>query len=357
VEGETPGAVQLQLRRFDIDMVITTTFLRRLRLILAGCVAGCVLAAAAATGVHAQTVAVMVNGEPITDLDIEARVKFDFLSTHKQPNRQDVINELIEEKLKIKEAKKFGVDPSVSEINEAFGQMAQRMRITPDQLAASLDKQGTRADTLKQKIKADMVWGSLVRGRYKERLQVGEKDVAEAVKAEGGDEAQQGDAFEYRMQPVVLIVPKGSSPQAVELRQKDAETLRARVETCEQANQFFKSMPNAAIRETVIKTSADIPAPLRKVLDDTPIGHLTPPEVTKQGIQMVALCGRKPTSIDTPKRKEMRDKMFAKKYEETSKNYLNEVRKGSMIEYRQAAGAEDSNAEDGAGKKPKGRRN
>jgi peptidyl-prolyl cis-trans isomerase SurA len=336
-------------------MVITTTFSRRLRLLLAGCVAGCMLAAVTAGGAQAQTVAVMVNGEPITDLDIEARVKFDFLSTHKQPSRQDVINELIEEKLKIKEAKKFGVDPSVSDINDAFGQMAQRMRITPEQLAASLDKQGTRADTLKQKIKADMVWGSLVRGRYKEKLQVSEKDVNDRIKEDGGSEAQSSDAFEYRMQPVVLIVPKGSSPQALELRQKDAETLRARVETCEQANQYFKSMPNAAVRETVIKTSADIPAPLRKVLDDTPIGHLTPPEVTKQGIQMVALCGRKPTTIDTPKRKEMRDKMFAKKYEDTSNAYLAEIRKAAMIEYRQA-GAEDSNAEDGSGRK-KGRRN
>jgi peptidyl-prolyl cis-trans isomerase SurA len=336
-------------------MVITTTFSLRLRLLLAGCVAGCMLAAVTAGGAQAQTVAVMVNGEPITDLDIEARVKFDFLSTHKQPSRQEVINELIEEKLKIKEAKKFGVDPSASDINESFGQMAQRMRITPEQLAASLDKQGTRADTLKQKIKADMVWGSLVRGRYKEKLQVSEKDVNDRIKEEGGGEAQTSDAFEYRMQPVVLIVPKGSSPQALELRQKDAETLRGRVETCEQANQYFKSMPNAAVREMVIKTSADIPAPLRKVLDDTPIGHLTPPEVTKQGIQMVALCARKPTTIDTPKRKEMRDKMFAKKYEDTSNAYLAEIRKAAMIEYRQA-GAEDSNAEDGSGRK-KGRRN
>ena len=245
-----------------------------------------------------------------------------------------MINELIDEKVKIKEAKKFGVDPGASDIDQAFAQMSQRMRITPEQLAKSLEAQGVRAETLKQKIKTDMVWGSLVRGRYKERLQVGEKDVAEKVKAEGGDDAQQANAFEYRMQPVVLIVPRGSTPSAIELRQKDAETLRARVETCDQANQYFKSMPNAAIREMVIRTSADIPVNLRKLLDDTPIGHLTPPEVTKQGIEMVALCGRKPTTIDTPKRKEMREKMFAQKYETTSKAYLDEIRKGAMIEYR-----------------------
>ena len=318
-----------------------------------GCAAALLLSLGASPA-HAQTVAVMVNGEPITDFDIEQRSKLDFLSTRKPSDRKEVINALIDEKVKIKEGKKFGVDPSATDIDQAFAGMGQRMHITADQLAATLEKQGIRADTLKARIKADMVWTSLVRGRYKEKLQIGEKDVNEAVKAEGGDDQQKGEAFEYKLQPIVLIVPKGSAQSAFELRQKDAETLRGRVETCEQANQYFKSMANAAIREIVTKTSADIPPNLRKVLDDTPVGHLTPPEVTKQGIEMVALCSRKPTTIDSPKRKEMRDKMYAKKYEQTSNNYLAEIRKAAMIEYRETK-AEDSTAEDG--KKSKPRRN
>jgi peptidyl-prolyl cis-trans isomerase SurA len=329
-------------------MIMTATFLHRLRIVLPCSIAGLLFAVALPGSVRpaaAQTVAVMVNGEPITDYDIEQRSKLDFLSTHKQPSRQDVINELINDHVKIKEAKKFGVDPGVSDINGAYREMSDRMHITPDQLTASLEKSGIRPDTLKFRIKSDMVWGSLVRGRYKERLQVGEKEVNDAVKAAGGDATAQSDAFEYRMQPVVLIVPRGSPQSAFELRQKDAETLRARIETCEQANQYFKSMPNSAIRDPVIRTSADIPANLRKILDDTPIGHLTPPEVTKDGISMVALCSRKPTTIDTPQKKEIRDKMYQQKYETTSKNYLDEIRKEAMIEYRQVS-AEDSKAED-----------
>jgi peptidyl-prolyl cis-trans isomerase SurA len=283
---------------------------------------------------RAQTVVVMVNGEPITDFDIEQRSKLDFLSAHKQPARQDVINELIDEKLKIKEAKQFSVDPTASDIDQAFAQMSSRMRITPDQLTKSLETQGIRADTLKARLKADMVWTSLVRGRYKERLQVGEKDVDAAVRAEGGDEQQKADAFEYRMQPVVLIVPHGSAQGAVEARQKEAETLRARIQTCDEAKAYFKSITNAAIPDPVVKTSADIPEVLRKMLDDTPVGHLTPPEVTKQGIQMVALCARKPTTVDTPKKKEMREKIYAQKYEATAKTYLQEIRGKAMIEYR-----------------------
>ena len=312
---------------------MTTTFSHRLSSLILGCAAGLVVMACAVPS-HAQSVAVMVNGDPITSYDIEQRTKLNFLTTHKTSDRQQVINELIDEKLKIKEAKKYGVDPSASDVDQAFASMGGRMRVTPEQLTKSLESQGIRTDTLKARIRADMVWTSLVRGRYKESLQVGEKDVAAAVQAAGGDEKQEGDAFEYKMQPVVLVVPRGSAPALIEGRQKEAETLRNRVQSCAEANALFKSMPNAAIRDMVIKTSADIPQVLREVLDKTPIGHLTAPEVTKQGVEMVVLCGRNPTTVDSPKKKEIREKMYADKYEAKSKAYLQEIRKAAMIEYR-----------------------
>jgi peptidyl-prolyl cis-trans isomerase SurA len=321
---------QLQLNRLTAKMTMTTTFSSGLRALL--CVAT-IFAPLCISPAHSQTVAVMVNGEPITDFDIEQRSKLDFLSSRKQPARQDVINDLIDEKLKIKEAKKYSVDPSSSDIDESYGQMAGRMRISTDQLTKSLESQGVRPDTLKARIRADMVWTALVRGRYKERLQVGESAVNQQMKAEGGDDTQKVDAFEYKMQPVVLIVPKGAPPSSFESRQKEAETLRSHVQSCDEANSYFKSLPNAAIRDAVVKNSADIPPVLRKVLDDTPIGHLTPPEVTKQGVEMVVLCGRKPTTVDTPKRKEIREKMYTQKYEATSKAYLEEIRRAAMIEY------------------------
>jgi len=322
---------------------MTTAFSSRFPTLARFCVAGCVLALCSSSA-QAQTVCVMVNGEPITGYDIDQRSKLDFLSTHKAANRQDILNELIDEKVKIREAKKFGVDPSDSDIDQSYAQVGSRMHISADQLTKTLELQGMRPDTLKARLKAELVWGSLVRGRFKERLQVGERDVMAAVKAEGG-ELQQSDAFEYTMQPVVLIVPRGSPPSATELRQKEAETLRGRVQSCDDANSYFKTMQNAVIRESVVKTSADIPANLRKVLDDTPIGHLTPPEVTKDGIQMVALCSRKATTIDTPKKQEIRNKMFAQKFETQSKAYLQEVRKAAMIEYRECAGPMSAHGE------------
>ena len=157
-----------------------------------------------------------------------------------------MINELIDEKVKVKEGKKYGVDPAASDVDQSFASMASRMRIGSDQLTKSLESQGIRPETLKSRLKAEMVWTSLVRGRFRQSLQVGEKDVAAAVQA--GNEKLEVEAFEYQLQPVVLIVPKGSPPAAVDARRKEAEALRTRVQTCEEANAFFKSMQNAAIR-------------------------------------------------------------------------------------------------------------
>ena len=312
-------------------MTMTVALFNRLSALALGGSIALILAAGFPPSAHAQ-VACMINGDPITNFDIEQRSKLMMLSTHKMPERQVVLNELIDEKVKLREGKKFSIDPSTSDIEQSYAAMSGRMRITADQLTKQLESQGVRADTLKARIKADMVWSNLVRGRYKESLQVSEKDVNEKVKESGGDEKTDTKGLEYKMQPIVLVVPRGSGQEVTEARKKEADALRARIQTCAEANAFFKSMQNAAIRESVTKSSADIPPPLREVLDNTPIGHLTPPEVTKQGVEMVALCAREETTVDTPKKKEIRDKIFADKYEAKSKSYLAESRRASMIE-------------------------
>src|SRR5450755_68643 len=289
-------------------MIMTATSLQRLSFLRLGCAAALLLMLCA-TPSHAQTVAVIVNGDPITNYDIEQRSKLNFLSTHKPQVRKQVIDELIDKKVKIREGKKYSIDPSSSDIDGLYSGMSSRMHITPDQLTKSLASSGIRPETLKERMRAEMVWSSLIRGRFKESLQVGEKEVASAATSETPDKPDT-DSFEYKMQPIVLIVERGSPPAATEARRKEAEALRNRVQTCDEANVLFKSMQNAAIREAVTKTSADLPAALREVLDKTP------------------------TTVDTPKKKEIRDKMFVDKYEAKSKAYLQEVRKAAMIEYR-----------------------
>ena len=137
---------------------------------------------------HAQQIIVVVNGEPITALDIEQRSKN---STNCRPIRclrQEVLEELITEILKVKEAKRWGLEVSNAEVDTAFGTMANRMRMTTDQLTQVLAKAGVNATTLKHRIRADIAWPQLVRGRYQTSLQVAEKDILTAATDAKGEE-------------------------------------------------------------------------------------------------------------------------------------------------------------------------
>src|SRR5690242_595243 len=82
----------------------------------------------------AQQVAVIVNGAPITTYDIEQRIKFNTLSTHKAPSRQDVIQELIDEKLKVQVGERYKLEVSDADVENAYTNMSKRMRLTPEAL-------------------------------------------------------------------------------------------------------------------------------------------------------------------------------------------------------------------------------
>lgn len=309
--------------------MIATFFLRFAR--TASLAAAVLIVSAYGSGVMAQSVAAMVNGEAITNFDIDQRIKLTTLTTRKTPSRQEALDDLINDKIKIKEGKKYGLDLSPTDVDGAFGNMASRMRMNSDQLVKTLAGHGIRPETLKLRIKADMTWGNLVRGRFQSSFLVPEKDLAGI--GESGDKPET-ESFEYLVRPIVLIVPRGSPPATIEARRKEAELLRSRIQSCDEAQELFRAMRDAAIRDQLTKTSADLPPNLRELLDKTPVGKLTPPEVTKQGVEMVALCSRKPTKADTPAKREAREKIYNQKYEAKSKSYLQEVRKGSMIEIR-----------------------
>src|SRR5262245_12815464 len=132
------------------------------------------VAAVVAPPAQAQNAVVVVNGDPITNFDIEQRIKLNALSSGgKVPSRQEAIEELINDRVKIKEGKKFSLDMSKADLETQYAAMGARMRLSPDQLNKVLEGRGIRPETLKARLKADYIWSQLVRGRFGQNLIVG----------------------------------------------------------------------------------------------------------------------------------------------------------------------------------------
>ena len=296
---------------------------------------GAALAIAALTvmtpSAGAQTV-VVVNGDPVTQFDVDQRAKLIQISTQKTPTRNEVIEELINEKLKTQLLKRFMIDGIDKDVDTAYVNMARRMRATPKDFTENLEKQGLKTETLKSRIKADLIWGQIIRGRYQSSFQFSDKDVATRLASKNRDDANVV-GYDYTLRPILFVVPRGSPPAAFEARAKEAETLRARFQNCEEGIALARGIRFVAVRPQVVKGSAELPTALRDVLTKTELGRLTAPETTQQGVEVYALCGKR-QSENAPAKKEVRDEMYTEVFESHSKKFLKELRDQAMIEYR-----------------------
>jgi peptidyl-prolyl cis-trans isomerase SurA len=296
-------------------------------------VACLIAAAAAANTARAQQVVMIVNGDLITAYDIEQRMKFVQLSTRKPGVRSEVIDELIDDKLKVQFGRRYKIEIADSEIDQQFAEMGLRMHMSAEQLTQALAQGGVDAGTLKAKIRSDTVWQNIVRGRYQGDLQIREKDVLAAIQSVDKPEEKNQVGYEYRLRPILFLVPHGTA-QVTEARQKDAEALRGRFTDCDSGLKYARTLRDVAVRDVIVKSSSDLPPVLRDVLDKTEIGHLTAPEVTPQGVELFALCERKETKEDTPEKRQAREKIFSEKFQAKAKQLLRELRKQAMIEHK-----------------------
>jgi peptidyl-prolyl cis-trans isomerase SurA len=283
---------------------------------------------------RAQSVVVaLVDGVPITEFDITSRAKLEQLSTHKEPPRQVVLNSLIDEILEVKEAKRFGIEVPDTQVDSSLATIAGHMGIDTQRLTQILAQSGTSVETLKSRIRAQMAWAALVRGRYQASLQVADTDVEAELKLHQPD--QKDDVgYEYTMRPIVFIVAPGSSVAAYEARKREADALRARFESCSAGLAFARALSGVAVRDQLLKFSADLPQQSRAILDGTEVGHLTPPEQTSEGIEMFAVCDKRQTKNDTPAQKKVREEIFQQKFGAQAAAYLRKLRRQAYIEYK-----------------------
>jgi peptidyl-prolyl cis-trans isomerase SurA len=281
----------------------------------------------------AQQVVALVNGDPITAIDIAQRTKLLQVSTHRTPTRQEVLDELIDEKLKLQIAKRYKLEITDSEVDGSFNAVASRAGTTPQNFAQALSGQGVSVDAVKTRIRADLGWSQIIRGKFQSNFQIRERDILDTLQS-SRKEDQPAVGYEYTLRPILLIVPRKSPEEVIAARKREAEGLRNRFQNCEEGIRLARGLKDVAVRDVIIRTSGDLTAQMREVLDNTPEGRLTSPETTQQGIELFALCKKRTTTSELPGKREAREKILQERFVDQGKRYLKELRATAMIEYR-----------------------
>jgi peptidyl-prolyl cis-trans isomerase SurA len=303
---------------------------------------GCLTAAAPA---HAQVV-LFVNGDPITNFDIEQRGKLVQLTLHKTVPRDELINDLIDDKIKISVGKRYRIEITESDVDKQFAEMGTRIRMSKSQFEQVLTQAGVEPDTMKEHIKAEISWATIVQGKFQARLLVNEKDVLQAMESEPKKDSADGApaaaadgqsplGFEYTLRPILFVIGRGAGPEAIEARKKEAEALRSQFDSCDTGIRYARSLRDVAVREQILKSSSELAPAIREILDKVPVGHLTSPEVTSRGVELFALCNKREARVESVAKALVKNKLMGEKFEAQGKRYLAELRRAALIEWKE----------------------
>lgn len=129
-------------------------------------------------------IAAVVNDEAISMADVESRMKLVMVSSGLPDNQEirarilpQVIEGLIEEQLKLQEARRNRLDVSDQDVMEGLAIIAQQNKYEPEQFVVLLEKSGVPKATLLSQIKAQLAWNKVVKEILHRRVDVSTTDV------------------------------------------------------------------------------------------------------------------------------------------------------------------------------------
>ena len=112
----------------------------------------------------ASSIAVLVNELPITRYDIAQRQKLMALGGAKTSSKL-ATDELIDEIAGNVRGQEAGPEGARVQVNDAFASISQRLKMTSAQFSQGLASRGVDANSLKQRLRAQITWQYLVQRR------------------------------------------------------------------------------------------------------------------------------------------------------------------------------------------------
>ncbi len=291
-----------------------------------------------------------VNDVPITTFDIDQRIRLlEVLGQGgPKPDRKKIANSLIDDVVKIAEAKTNRMDATEADINDRLKRMATGLKTDQAGLKAKLSKQGISITALRDYVAAQMAFGRLLSTKFKEKVEVSpaavDKKMA-AIKAEINGKISKIMA-DPRMQPITVysimeinFPVEGNDPQLLQSRAIEAGQYLQRFKGCGSAKSAATGIFNVKVGKKIEADGKRLPKQLKALFDSKGVGKAHGPMRSPNGIQVVAFCGTKKITppkpnAQMPTREQIENAVLNERYAAVEQKYIAIMRKHAVIEYK-----------------------
>ena len=301
--------------------------------------AGMILIVISTPVVSAQTplrVVAVVNDEPITAYDVKQRGRLlKLLGGQRGSNstlEKEALQELIDDTIKKQEARRLRVAISKQQIDAAIQRMAKQSSGSTANLRSRLGKAGVEFDTLSKQVEAQLAWNGVVRQRFSRRVKVDDSDVErrfEQLRKNPGKSRR----F-YVLQQIILPFDKGASRELVYSRVVEAQLLGKRFKGCSATRQAANGIFNVQISNIGTVPSESLPKKLKNILGKLGPGRLTQPNVTPNGVELIAYCSNRIVKPEPVTRETVKDVLVNQRYLQYAQRYLRDLKRDALIERR-----------------------
>ena len=333
--------VYVMRRRSDLNVIKSTGGWRA---ILVSMVVAAGLAAAVAPAVLAtpsQRLVVVVNDHPITDFDIDQRMRLKQAlgasGGSEAQQRKAALEELIDDVIKQVEAKRYKIDPNDKQIADSIEKMAKNIGTTTKGLTDSLGAKGISIGTLNQYVKASIAFNWIASQQYNVKVAVDPAEVDRRM-ASIQSNPQFRPVAVYELQEISLPVEEmgeAMAPQLFQARAIEAQQFMQRFEGCANSKAAASGIFNVKITKTIQVAAADLPADMRQALDQVGPGKLLGPMRGPEGVQIVAFCGRTTVEPPKPTREMVESLLLNEKHQVASQRILRDLRRSAYIDYKE----------------------
>ncbi|WP_204302722.1 SurA N-terminal domain-containing protein, partial [Stenotrophomonas maltophilia] len=131
------------------------------------------------------------------------------LREHRTVTHQQALEDLINDRIKFAEARRFRVEASEAQVNAAYAQVAQRSGIDPRGFDQVLRAQGIEPRVYKGKLRADLSWSNIVGARFGRTIFVTDTQLADAIARRRTSTEK---PMEYNFRSIVLLAPANAPP-------------------------------------------------------------------------------------------------------------------------------------------------
>lgn len=242
--------------------------------------------------------------------------------------KKQALDELIDEKLKLQEAKRLNVTVADEEVDRVIAGIAERNKMT---LQKFTEQVGGTLEPMKTRIRSTLSWNDVIRRRFGPQIAVTTKDVDKFVaSATAGGE----DQVELDVQRIIINMPAKLDQAGVAQRVSDAEAIRAKFKDCKSSRSIVTGVAGAKFEELGKRRPSAFPEPTRSLLLNAKDGEMLPPSVGESGVEIWAVCGRTVIKAEEQKRTEAEGELKQKEFELLAKRHLKDLRQDAHIEYR-----------------------